>query len=277
VHEEEAALRIGKAVADESLELGAPKQGRVNIKSTIDGVLKVNKSLLYEINSIEGIVLATLHNNTVCHPGTIVAGTKIVPLCTSETIIGPLEELCKTKGKVLEVLPFQNKKVGIVITGNEVFEGRIRDKFSIVMHKKVEKLGSTVHHQVIVPDDEDIIARILIDMIDKGCEAIIICGGLSVDPDDVSVEGVERSGAKIISYGVPVMPGAMVLYAELEDIPILGAPGAVIFNRTTIIDVLLPRILADDRITRGDIIELGHGGLCLECENCAFPICPFGK
>ena len=277
VHEEEAALRIGKAISGANLQLGEPKQGRVNIKSTVDGVLKVNKALLYEINSIEDIALATWHNNTVCHPGTIIAGTKVIPLYTTEDKMKTLENLCEKRGKVIEVLPLRNKKVGIVITGSEVFKGRIKDKFSDVMHKKVETLGSTVHHQVIVPDDEDIIGQALVDMKNKGCEVIILCGGLSVDPDDVSVEGVQKSGAMIISYGFPVMPGAMVLYAELGDIPILGAPGAVIFNRTTIIDVMLPRLLAGDKITKEDIIELGHGGLCLECETCLYPICPFGK
>ncbi len=277
VHEEEAALRIGKAVCGVNLELGKPKQGRVNISSTVDGVLKVNKSLLYEINSIEGMILATWHNNVICRPGSIIAGTKIIPLYTSEAKMKVLEDLCKEKGEVLKVLPFKNRKVGIVITGSEVFKGRIKDRFSNVMCKKVEILGSTVHHQVIVPDDEDIIGQALIDMKDKGCEVIILCGGLSVDPDDVSVEGTQKSGAKIISYGVPVMPGAMVLIAELGDIPILGAPGAVIFNKTTIIDVLLPRMLAGDKITRQDIIELAHGGLCLDCEECVFPVCPFAK
>ena len=277
VHEEDAALRIGKAASGANLELGKPKQGRVNISSTVDGILKINKALLYEINSIEGMVLATWHNNTICRPGSIIAGTKIIPLYTSESKMKVLEDLCQEKGAALEVLPIKRKKVGLIITGSEVFKGRIKDKFSDVMHKKVETLGSVIHHEVILPDDEDIIGQSLIDMKNKGCEVIILCGGLSVDPDDVSFEGTEKSGAKIISYGVPVMPGAMVLVAELDNIPILGAPGAVIFNRTTIIDVLLPRMLAGDKITRQDIIELAHGGLCLDCEECVFPVCPFGK
>ncbi len=277
VHEEEAAIRIAKAISGKNLKITEPRQGRVNLKATVDGLVKINKPLLYEINSIEDIIVAARHNNVTCREGEIVVGTKIIPLFTSENTIKRLEEICKNKWQVVDVLPFLEKKAGIIITGNEIFKGITEDKFGTIMHRKIEKLGSVVIHQVIVPDDEDIIAQAVLDMKHKGCDVIITCGGLSVDPDDVTVEGIQKSGAKIISYGVPVMPGAMVLIAELGDTPILGAPGAVIFKRTTILDVLLPRILANDKITKQDIIELAHGGLCLECDNCVFPVCPFGK
>jgi molybdenum cofactor synthesis domain-containing protein len=277
VHEEEAAVRIAQAVAGKNLVLTEPRQGRVNMKATVDGIIKINKALLYEIHNIEDIVITTRHNNVTCKAGEIVAGNKIIPLFTAEDNLKKLEDLCKEKGKVVDVLPFVPRKVGMVITGNEIFKGITEDKFANVMRKKIESLGSTVISEVIVPDDEDIIAQAILDMKNKGCDVIVTCGGLSVDPDDVTAEAVEKSGARIISYGVPVMPGAMVLIAELGDIPVLGAPGAVIFKKTTILDVLLPRILAKDKITRQDIIELAHGGLCLDCEECVFPICPFGK
>jgi molybdenum cofactor synthesis domain-containing protein len=277
VHEEEAALRIAKAVSSPDMQLTSPKEGRVNIKFTTHGLLKVNRVLLKDINSITDIVLATLHDNTICQPGTIVAGTKINPLYISEAKLKTIEELCQKRGKVLKVIPFKTKKVGIIVTGNEVFEGRVKDKFSEIIQKKVEALGSIVNHQTIVPDNEELIGQAINDMRDKGSEVIVVAGGLSIDPDDVTVEGVSQSGANIISYGAPVMPGAMFLYAELGDIPILGAPGAVIFNQTTIIDLILPRVLAGERISREDIVELGHGGLCLDCDGCTFPICPFGK
>jgi molybdopterin biosynthesis enzyme len=192
-----------------------------------------------------------------------------------EEKIEKIEKLCQVKGKVCRVIPFQAKKVGVVITGNEVYKGRIKDKFGDYIKNKVEPLGSSINHQRIVPDDEDIIAEAILEMQGKDSEVIFVCSGLSVDPDDVSVEGVERSGARIISYGAPVMPGAMFLYATLDDIPILGAPAAVIFNDTTIIDIILPRVLAGDQISRQDIINMGHGGLCLDCGDCTYPICPF--
>ncbi len=277
VHEEEAALRIARAVSSLNMKLTSHKEGKVNIVSTTHGLLKVNKILLKEINAIKDIVLATLHDNTICQPETIVAATKIVPLQIPEANLEIIEELCRKQGKVLQLIPFKMKKVGIVITGNEVFNGLVEDKFGETIRKKVEALGSVVNHQTVVPDDEELIGQAINDMVARGSEVIFVAGGLSVDPDDVTVEGVEKSGAEIISYGAPVMPGVMFLYAELKNIPILGAPGAVIFNQTTIIDLILPRVLADEKISREDIIEMGHGGLCLNCDGCNFPICPFGK
>jgi len=167
--------------------------------------------------------------------------------------------------------------VGIVITGNEIFKGIIQDKFGEVIKKKSEAFGSVINHQVIVPDDSDTIAQAINETKATGSEVIIVCGGLSVDPDDVTVEGVRKSGACLISYGAPVMPGAMFLYAILDDVPILGAPAAVSHNPSTIFDLILPRVLCEEKLSREDIIELGHGGLCLNCEECSFPVCPFGK
>jgi molybdopterin biosynthesis enzyme len=277
VHEEEAAFRIARAVASPDMEITKPREGKVNIKSNVFGLLKINKALLKEVNSIPDISLATIHENTVCQSGAIIAGTKIIPLYITEAHLNKVEELCTSKGKVFQIISFQEKKVGVVITGNEVYKGRIKDKFGEYIKNKVDPLGSKVNHQIIVPDDEDIIAKTVLEMRDMGSEVIFVCSGLSVDPDDVSVEGVKRSGARIISYGAPVMPGAMFLLAMLEDIPILGAPAAVIFNQTTIIDVILPRILAGETLSRQDIIDMGHGGLCLDCADCIYPVCPFCK
>jgi molybdenum cofactor synthesis domain-containing protein len=277
IHEEEAGRRIAMAVAPLNMELTEPVHGRVNIKSRVLGLLKIDKALLKEINSIPAISLATIHENSLCQPGDIVAGTKIIPLYIPEASIEKIEELCSSKGKVFGIIPFKRNKVGVVITGNEVYKGRIKDKFGAYIKKKAEALGSVVHHQVIVPDDEDLISKAVMKMKSKGCDVIIACSGLSVDPDDVTVEGIERSGAEIISHGAPVMPGAMFLYARLGDIPILGAPAAVIFSETTILDVMLPRVLAGEEITREEIINLGHGGLCFNCNACIYPICPFCK
>ncbi len=277
LHEEEAALRLARAVAGPEMKLGGPKEGRINIESAVLGLLRVNKGLLYEVNSVPDVVLATQHDYALCHPGTVVAGTKVIPLYVPETGVKNVEELCRQKGRVITVIPLKAKQVGVVITGSEVFKGRIKDKFGETIRKKVELLGSVVNHQAIVPDDEGLITRAVLDMRDRGSEVIFVCGGLSVDPDDVTVEAVAKTGARIVSYGAPVMPGAMFLFAMLGDIPILGAPAAVIFHDATIIDVILPRVLADQPVGRDDIIALGHGGLCLDCDGCAYPICPFSK
>ena len=277
IHEEEAAIRIAKAISGNNIEFSAPKEGRVNLIAKTHGLLKINVALLKEINSIEQIVVATLHNNTICHPGMEVAGTKIIPLYTTDAKLNEVEKLCLKKGKVVETKQIPKKKVGVVITGNEIYKGIIQDKFGEVIKRKCDALGSTIDYQIIVPDDTDMIANAIREAKAKGSDVIVVSGGLSVDPDDVTVDGVKQSGALIISYGAPVMPGAMFLYALLDDVPILGAPAAVSYNPSTIFDLVLPRVLCGEKLSREDIIEFGHGGLCLNCQKCSFPICPFGK
>jgi molybdopterin biosynthesis enzyme len=277
VHEEEAARRIATAIRGSGIEISEPREGRVNLKAKVSGVLRINRRLLKKINSDREIIVVTLHNNTVCHDGMTVAATKIIPLFTGEDRVHKVEQICQGSGKVVEVTPFVKREVGVVITGNEVYKGRIEDKFGAVMKKKMGALGSVIIDQTIVPDDAEVIARTINGMRDKGSKAIVVCGGLSVDPDDVTAEGVKKSGARILSYGAPVMPGAMLLFAMLGDIPVIGAPACVIYNQATIFDLILPRVLAGERIRRQDIADLGHGGLCLNCEKCSFPVCPFGK
>jgi hypothetical protein len=277
VHEEEAAIRIANAIGGSGVEFSQPREGRVNLKARSYGLLKINVDLLKKINSLGEILVSTRHNNTVCHEGMIVAGTKIVPLFTTEAKLRDVESLCRVNGKVVDVKQIKKKRVGVVITGNEVFKGIIQDKFDEVIRHKCETLGSTINHKAIVPDDADLIAQAIQEAKIKGSEVIIVCGGLSVDPDDVTVDGIRKSGANIISYGAPVMPGAMFLYALLDGIPVLGAPAAVSYNPSTIFDLILPRVLSGEDIKREDIVELGHGGLCLNCEKCSFPVCPFGK
>lgn len=277
IHEEEAALRIARAIAGSGIEFTEAREGRVDLKAKMVGLLKVDVSLLTEINSLGEITIATLHNNSVCQAGTIVAGTKVTPLIINEDKVRKVEHTCCSKGKVIDVTPIERKHIGMVITGNEVFEGRVQDGFGKVIQRKVEVLGSVIEHAVIVPDDVDMIGQALRELKAKGSEVLVACGGLSVDPDDVTVAGVRSAGAEIISYGAPVIPGAMFLYAMWEGIPILGVPAAVIYNPITILDLILPRVLAEEKICREDIVELGHGGLCLNCKECSFPVCPFGK
>jgi molybdenum cofactor synthesis domain-containing protein len=206
----------------------------------------------------------------------MVAATKIVPLYIEDASIRQVEELAGSGQPVIEVKPYIIKKVGVVITGNEVYNGLIKDKFLEVIRAKVESMGGSIIAHRIVPDDEDIIADAVKEMSDKGSELIVTCGGLSVDPDDVTVEGIIRSGAHIISYGTPIMPSAMILLAMLGSTPILGAPAGGLFH-TTGIDVLLPRLMAGEIISRQEVIEAGYGGLCLNCARCLYPVCPFAK
>ncbi len=277
IHEEEAALRIARAVCGSGVEPGEPREGRTNLRAKTSGVLKINIPLLKKLNALEDIIVATLHTNTVCYMEMTVAATKIIPLFTTDAKISEVERICQSTDQGVKIIPISKKSVGVVITGNEVFKGRIEDKFGEVIKKKVVALGSVIKYQIIVPDDAALIAAAINETRANGGEVIIVCGGLSVDPDDVTVEGIRKSGAEIISHGAPVMPGAMFLYALWDGIPILGVPAHAIYDPITIFDLILPRVLSGERICREDIVDLGHGGLCLNCERCSFPICPFGK
>ncbi len=277
IHEEDAAIRIAGAVAGPGLDLEGPREGRINLKARSFGLLKINSDLLEEINIVDDVILSTLSNHAVCSEGKMVAGTKIVPLYTDSENVQRVEELCEKYGKVLEIVPFEKKNIGVVITGSEVFEGRIKDKFGAIIAEKVEPFGSKIINKKIVPDDVGVIGQAIRDMHSHGSDVIVVCGGLSVDPDDVTYEGVVESGASVISYGSPVLPGAMFLYATLKDIPILGAPACVLYDKATVFDLILPRVLAGEKVERRDIARMGEGGLCLRCSECVFPMCPFGR
>jgi hypothetical protein len=277
VHEEDAARRLAAAFAGPEFKHSGVKEGRIDLAATVAGVFKVNVPLLTEVNSFDGVVLATRHDGTVCAPDMVLAGTKIIPLYMPDAELRKVEDLCRKKGRVVKILPFVLKKVGVVVTGSEVYKGLVQDKFTDVIRRKVEALGAHVVHNVVMPDDENMIAEAMLDMKKRGAEMIFACGGFSVDPDDVTVEGVARSGAKIVAYGAPVMPGSMCLVAYLDGTPVLGAPACAIWNKATVVEVFLPRMLAGDPITREEVAVLGHGGLCLNCQPCTYPLCPFCK
>ncbi len=277
IHEEEAAVRIAHAICGSGLEYSAPKEGRINITAKQSGLLKIRVPVVEKLNMIGDILISTLHNNRYCQKGTVVAATKIIPLYTDEAKILELESICTSEGTVIDVVTLPEKKVGMVITGNEVYNGSRKDAFYPVISKKIEHYGSRMVKKILVPDNIDAIAGAVLELKKEPCDLILTCGGLSVDADDVTLEGVIKSGAHIISYGAPVMPGAMFLVAEINGITILGAPGAVIYNKTTVLDIILPRVLAGERIEKKDIVKLASGGLCLNCSKCVFPLCHFGK
>ncbi len=277
IHEDDAARRLGRAIAGPGLELTEPKEGRVNLKAEYSGLLKVDVDLLREVNSFDEAIVSTLHDQTICQVGTLVAGTRTMHLTISDSLLRRIERMCRDKGGVVRLLPLKMKRVGAIITGNEVYKGRIKDGFADVIRRKVMTLGSVLERVTIVPDDADIIGQYIIEFIESGVEVIVVCGGMSKDPDDCTCEGVRRSGAEIVIYGAPVLPGSMFLHAVCNGIPIIGVPACVLHSPTTILDIILPRVLTDQRVSREEIIELGHGGLCLGCSTCYFPSCPFGK
>ncbi|UCH20988.1 MAG: molybdopterin-binding protein, partial [Deltaproteobacteria bacterium] len=187
------------------------------------------------------------------------------------------ETLAQRFRPILQLMPYRKLRVGGVVTGSEISKGLIKDEFDRYVARKVSDYGCELVEKIIVPDKPQSIANAVIDLKTRGCELILTTGGLSVDPDDVTKKGIKKSGAKIMAYGSPILPGAMFLYALLDNTTILGLPACVFYHPTTIYDLILPRILAGDQITKQTIAEMGHGGLCLDCETCRFPDCAFGK
>lgn len=277
VHEDEAALFLARLVAGQGLNWNEPNQGKVSLRAAHHGLLKVRGGLLHRLNSLDGVVLATAHNNRVVFAGQVVAGTRVIPLTIERHILDEAEVICSGEEPLLSVKPFQLLRVGIVTTGSEVYSGRIKDGFSSVVQEKVTKFGAQLQGAVIVPDDPDRIAAAIRQMVAGGANLVIVTGGMSVDPDDVTPAGIRNAGADVVSYGAPVLPGAMFMLAYLEGVPVCGLPGCVMYNKTTVFDLVLPRIFAGERLSKADIIALGQGGLCEECEVCRYPACPFGK
>jgi hypothetical protein len=277
LHEDDAALRIAQAASGNNLEWTQPREGKTNIVSRIDGLLKVNVNTLLQINRLDNIILATLKNNLTCKKGQIVAATRIIPLIIPKKSIDHLERMTDKTGPVLTVRQFKSFKVGAVITGSEIYKGLIKDDFDLTIGRKIKDYGCSIDRKIIVSDDIEAISNAVLKLKNAGCELIVTTGGLSVDPDDLTRQGVVRAGAKILFYGTPVLPGAMFMYAQIGAIPVLGLPACVFYSKQTVFDILFPRILAGETIVEEDIIQMGHGGLCMECEVCHFPICSFGR
>jgi molybdenum cofactor synthesis domain-containing protein len=276
LHENEAAERLKNMSAGKGISFSQVKEGKISFIAEYDGLLKINTKLLMEINSLDEIIISTRHNNYPVKKGDKLAATRVVPLIIDEEKIIEAEKIAEGK-TIVEVIPYEKLKVGIVTTGNEVYHGRIKDAFGPIIKEKVEYYNCEVIEQKIVYDDSDMIYQAIEELIQKGADMIACTGGMSVDPDDVTPIGIKKTGAKIISYGAPVLPGAMFLLSYKEDTPILGLPGCVMYSKSTIFDLVLPRILAGDKITKKDLAAYGHGGLCLECEVCRYPNCSFGK
>lgn len=276
VHENEAAQRVAEIVAGSNLVLEEPGEGKVNIRADQFGLLKIDTAALAKINRMKGVALSTLHNDTIVRQGQLVACAKIIPLVLPRASLGRMKEIC-TGNETIGVRPFEPRKAGMVVTGNEIYYGRIQDKFEGVIRKKLADFSSTITQIIFVPDDANKIAAAIRELAANN-DLVISTGGMSVDPDDVTPLAVRKSGAKIAVYGTPVLPGAMFLIAYLGSTPILGMPACGMFSKITILDVVLPKILLGEKITRQYIASLGHGGLCQTCtDGCRYPHCSFCK
>jgi molybdenum cofactor synthesis domain-containing protein len=282
---------------------GEPKEGKINIISYADGLLKVKKDALFQFNMLGDVMCATLHNNTPVKKGQIVAGTRAVPLLVKKRIIENAVSIAESANGVISVKEMRRPKAGIVITGNEVYNGRIQDAFAPIITKKLGEYHGDIVGIYYAPDDEKYIKERLKELIEAGADLLITTGGMSVDPDDVTRFAIRGLGAVDMTYGSSMLPGAMFLVAYIkkkayksdraeskdldafgpqdfhpsELVPVLGVPACGMYAKTTVLDLVLPRLLAGERIGRRELSELGHGGLCLKCKECRYPVCPFGK
>lgn len=341
MHEDDAASALARALMGEGVAIkGEPREGKIDIIAEKDGLLKIDREHLLRFNMLGEVMCATLHDNTVVRKGQVVAGTRAIPLVVKRKIIDQAAEIAnsvKTKhqsiqgsedqsGKVsngdcikdpdaltlchsdtlgsgvISVRGLRKPRAGVVITGNEVYYGRIKDAFGSIITEKVQALGGEIGGIYYAPDDEAYIEARLRELLSAGCDLLITTGGMSVDPDDVTRFAIRNLGIRDIAYGSAVLPGAMFLVAYYEkseerraesitaseidsslsalgssSVPILGIPACGMYAKATVFDLVLPRVLAGERIGREELAELGHGGLCMKCGECRYPVCPFGK
>ncbi|MGL5122731.1 MAG: molybdopterin-binding protein [Fusobacteriaceae bacterium] len=276
LHENDAAVILGNLGAGENVVLGEEiKEGKIDFYSKVNGVLKVDEEILLNLNMLGEVCFATLSNNYLVEKGKKIGGTRVIPLIIDKKKMEIAKSLVKTK--ILNVVPIKKYKVGVVITGSEIYKGRIEDKFGPVIKEKIEAFQSEIIEIVYSDDDKEMIKNKARYLLDKGAEIIICTGGMSVDPDDVTPTAIMELGGELVTYGSPVLPGAMFLLSYLGETPVMGLPGCVMYAKKTIFDLVLPRILTGEKLTLRDIAILGSGGLCQSCEICQYPNCSFGK
>ena len=277
LHENDAAIRVKDLVLGQGCYISEEiKEGKIDFFANTQGIVKINKDLLLKLNLLGEIIVSTIHNNTPVKKGEKIGATRVIPLIIDEKKILEAEKIIKEK--IISVEEIKPKKAVLITTGNEVYKGRIKDALLPVMKEKLEYYGSEIVKQVILPDNKEMITENILKAIEEDKVDMIICtGGMSVDPDDVTPSAIKDCNGEIVTYGAPVLPGAMFLLAYYKNIPILGVPSCAMYSKRTIFDLVLPRILADEKLSFEDIARFGNGGMCLNCEICSFPHCSFGK
>ena len=276
IHEEDAARRLAAMCPEEGMRQSGPSEGKILFFAEREGLFRMDRELLRQVNSIGDITIATLPDHYPVKEGARLASMRIVPLVTKEEQIERAEALCRDR-KLFELRPYEHRKIGVIITGSEVYSGRIQDKFEPVVRQKMKAFPSEILGVSICDDDLDMICAAGEKYLAQGADMLIFTGGMSVDPDDLTPTAIRRLGAEIVSHGVPAQPGNMTLVAYRGDVAILGVPGAAISLPTTIFDVLLPQLFTGDRVTKEELISLGDGGLCQLCGTCRWPNCSFGR
>lgn len=280
LHENEGAQILYQICAGENMHGTDVKEGKIELIADCDGLLKIRKEALLAVNSLGEMMIASRHGNFPVHQGDKIAGTRIIPLVIEKE---KMDRAVQKAGSdpVFSILPFHKKKVGIVTTGSEVKNGLIQDTFTPVLRDKLSEYPCEIMGQTLPGDVREQITQDILDFVEAGADMVVCSGGMSVDPDDRTPGAIKDTGAEIVSYGAPVLPGAMLLLAYIKkngkNIPVLGLPGCVMYAKRTVFDLILPRVMADDPVRSEEIAAYGEGGLCLNCSSCTFPNCGFGK
>ncbi len=277
VHEDDAAARLCALCQGEHMVPSPVKEGKIQLTAAMDGFFRVDSRRLYEINLLGDVMIATRHGGTAVRRGDALCGTRVIPLVIAEETLARAEAIAGGR-PLLELLPWKIRTAGIVTTGSEVAKGLVQDAFTPVVEAKLAELGILVAAHRVAADGADRVALAIAEVRAAGVELVLCTGGMSVDPDDSTPAAIRRSGARVVTYGAPVLPGAMVLLGYFDDgVPVLGLPGCVMYARRTVFDLLLPALAAGVAVTREEIAALGEGGLCLGCGTCTYPNCGFGK
>jgi hypothetical protein len=276
LHEDEGAKILCQACKNSHMEQSPVKEGKIELKATVEGVLEVDTQRLLAINSLGNVMIATRTNHSVVHPGDKLAGMRVIPLLIDASHMEKVSAIADASHPLLSIHPFQIKDCILLVTGSEVSKGLVTDTFSPVVERKLNELGVVVTEILYTGDDQTCITEAIKKVVSKGASMVLCTGGMSVDPDDRTPKAIKDSGARILTYGAPVLPGAMFMVSYLGDVPVLGLPGCVMYAKRTIFDLVLPRIVAKIPLSFGVIAALGNGGLCLQCPVCHFPNCNFG-
>ena len=277
VHENDAALRMVQAAAGENITFSEVKEGKIELRAACDGVLKIDLEALYELNDVEEICFATIHGNKMVTKGKLLGGARVIPLAVREEILTAFEKFSAEHRPVISVRPFRPAKIGVVTTGSEIQSGRIQDKFWPVLEDKAAELGAELVGQKFPGDDPEEITKAIRGYLDQGVDMVQVTGGMSVDPDDMTPSVIRALGGEVITYGTPVLPGAMFMLSYVDGVPVVGLPGCVMYSKRTVFDLIVPRLLTGEKLSKRDFVLLAHGGQCQNCPVCTYPDCGFGQ
>ena len=277
LHENEAAARLVRLCKGPGMAESEVREGKIELRAEFDGLFRVDSARLNAVNAIDELMIATRRGDTAVKQGDKLCGTRVIPLVIREEKLAAAEAAAGG-APILSLLPFRLKTAAVVTTGGAVAKGLIEDRFTPVLVRKLEDYGIRVIHHSLPGDEPAAVLAAIGAARLSGADLVLCTGGMSVDPDDNTPGAIKESGARIVTYGAPVLPGAMFLLGYYEDgTPVMGLPGCVMYARATVFDLVLPRIAAGVELTKQDFVSLGEGGLCLGCGECRYPVCPFGK